>query len=61
MSTILILWFHISVPILTPKFYSKYDCEVLQDIDPKVIEELKRLRETGPKEKYTGPATENHR
>jgi hypothetical protein len=53
--------FHISDPILTPKFYSKHDCEVLEDTDPKIIEELKRLRDTGPKEKYTGPATENHR
>jgi hypothetical protein len=34
---------------------------VLEDTNPKIIEELKRLRETGPKEKYTGPATENQR
>jgi hypothetical protein len=53
--------FHVSDPILTPKFYSKHDCEELENTDPKIIEELKRLRDTGPKEKYTGPATENHR
>jgi hypothetical protein len=34
---------------------------MLKDTDPKIIEELKRLQEVGPKEKYTGPATENQR
>jgi hypothetical protein len=49
----------ISVPILAPKFYSKYDCQVLED--PSIFEELKRLQETGPKEKYAEPVTENQR
>lgn len=51
----------LSVPIVAPKFYSKYDCQGVEDIDPKIFEELKRLRESGPKEKYAEPATENQR
>jgi len=49
----------ISVHILAPKFYSKYDSQVLED--PSIFEELKRLQETGPKEKYAEPVTENQR
>ena len=59
-----ILYFYItgcciSVPVLAPKFYSKYDCQVPED--PTIFEELKKLQETGPKEKYAEPVTENQR
>jgi hypothetical protein len=58
--------FHVSAcclsdPTLAPKFYSKYDCQPVEDIDPEIFEELRWSRETGPKEKYAEPATENQR
>ena len=56
-----IIIFCFSVPILSPKFYSKYEFQECENIDSDIFNELKRLREIGPKEKSDEPVTENQR
>lgn len=51
------------MPIITPKFYSIYDClGNEEDEDVKELkEEIKKLRLIGPREKYEDPILESQR
>lgn len=45
---------------ITSKFYSKYDAIDFSIADMKVVEDIKKARDKGPREKYPWPVTENH-
>ncbi|XP_030749959.1 protein FAM183A-like [Sitophilus oryzae] len=45
----------------TPKFYSKYEGEEADIVDPEILKNIMFIKDSGPKDKLEWPETENQK
>lgn len=47
--------------VVTGKFYSKYDALDLSIADMQIVDDIKKMKDKQPKDRYEWPVTESHR